>query len=371
MDVRSPVSIVTREELYPKVLQDLWFTDNPFFSRVREKVVPFTGGKYSTSKFRYRPMPAQFYQPGATLTLVKVDTLGELNFGLKSAITHINEYKQDLQVYNKGPLAMFSLLDEHLENALSSIEQMIAIQMWTNSGSDPTAISGLSEGIGNGLVPSWDGYIAPTYGGATRNGNYGNILNGNIHWWGNSDGTLGEVTRPKFNYLYSKCKKGKFEVDLILSSKLGYTLIENKLESQYRYTSEEVDPYWGGRGVRFKNALILEDEYMPSADGLTNDQNYNLGGYQTSSFANPLSTATGTFPNSSNAPTLYVGEVYFFLNSNFWWLRLSDDPEFAFGFSGFMRTPDNPSKITGEIKAELNFQTDGSKYQGMGYGVGS
>jgi hypothetical protein len=51
---------------------------DPLFARMRDNIVPFTGGTFIKSVFRFRPMVGSFYKMGATHDITKVQTLGRL-----------------------------------------------------------------------------------------------------------------------------------------------------------------------------------------------------------------------------------------------------------------------------------------------------
>lgn len=372
MDVRSPVNIVAKYEVFPNLIYDYWFTETALLSRIREKMAMYQGGAFSKMIFRYRPLIVSSYKMGATHDITKVKTLGDANFDLRFMQCSIPEFKEELQVYAKGPEAMFSLLDEDLENGLASITQYLAIALWGEGVTDDSIINGFAEAIGNGVLPNWNGYVATAYGGADRvNGGYGNTLNGNVWWGGNTDGSVAGVNFRKLNDLYTSCMKGTIEPDLLVMNRYLHSMAMEQLEPNYRYSSSERDPYWGGTGFKFRNAIVVIDEYAPSLrNGMTDDQNFGLGNYLTSSFTNPLTgTPANNFPNSTQAANLTVGEVVFCFNTDYWFFRISDDPEYAFGFSGFMGVPDS-EKVVGRIKVACNIEGVGNKYQGVMYGLG-
>jgi len=376
MDVRSPVNIVTRYELWPRLIDDYWFTETAVFSRLRESYEPFGGGLFTKSVFRYRPLPTVAYGMGANFTLTKVPTLGESNLGIKYLITNVPEFKEELQVINKGPQATFSLLDEDLSNGLSSITNKAAISAYGDAVANPLEIDGFGAGIGDGVRPNWLGNVITSYGGATRTGVYGSVLNGNIFWGGNDDGTVAGPTFPKWNEVYNACSRGIFEPELITVNRYLHGLAMNQIEPQYRYSSMERDPYWGGSGFKFRNAIVVIDEYCPSArNGLTNAENYGLGNFKTAAFTNPVTTSVNNFPTTSTAANLTPGELAWFFTFGFnapkpfITLRLSDNEEYGFGLTPFMQLPDS-TKVNAQIKAALNMIINGGRYQGCLMGQG-
>lgn len=370
MDLRSPINIVTRREIYPNLIDDFWFTESAWFSRLRDKIVPFRGGTFTSSVFRFRPMPASHYAMGATHNVTKVQTIADSAFDMKFAQSSIAEFEEELEVYNKSELSVFSLLDEDLTNCLSSVTDCISFAGWGEGITDPTMPNGLAEIVGDGILPSWNGYVATELGGVVRNGDVGDALNGNIIYGGTENGKLGDINFPLANYTYSLACKGPEEPDLIIANRLGHTYMWNKLEPQFRYTEAVQDPYWGGSGFRFRNAYVMVDEHAPSSMGKSDEDNYGLGNYLTTTInPNPVTVTKNFFPVVGDAPTLEVGEVFFFLNTNRIIMRVSDSPKYGFGFSGFMGTPDS-EKVVGRVKVAYNFESIGSRYHSVLYGIG-
>lgn len=369
MNINSPVNIVAKHEIWPDLIDDFWFTESAFLSRMREKIAPFGGGTFSKSVFRFRPLNASFFKSGATFTANKVQTLGESVFDMKLCTVQIPEFMVDLMVYAKGENAVFSLLDEDLENALSSISDLISFNAWGDGQTDDSIVNGFAEMINDGVLPSWNGLVATTYGQADRTGTYGKSINGNTFWAGNTNGTPGPIDFDILEQAYRAATKGPREPDLIILNKKAFSYILNKLEPAYRYTQDVRDPYWGGSGFKFHNAYVMVDEHAPSTQGLSDDDNYGLGNYKTAAFTNPLTgTPANNFPNSTDAPTLTPGEVAFIVNTDFMVMRVSDDPYWGFGFSGFQKAFD-AYKVVGSVQAAVNFEGQ-SRYHSQVYGIG-
>lgn len=371
MNINSPVNIVAKHEIYPDLIDDFWFTESAWLSRMRDKIAPFTGGTFTKSVFRFRPFTATHYKIGASHTITKPQTIGESVFDMKFATVPIAEFKEELQVYAKGPEAVFSLLDEDLENGLSSISDAVSFAAWGDGQTDDSLPNGFAEMIGHPTLPSWNGLVAATYGQADRTGTYGNRLNGNIYWAGNPDGSKGPIDFVTLDKAYKLAQHGPKEPDLIIVNRSGHSYMYNKLEPAFRYTQDVRDPYWGGSGFKFHNAYVMVDEHAPSFEnGLTDDENYGNGNYKTAAFTNPLTgTPANNFPNSTAATTLDPGEVIFIVNTEYMIMRVSDDPEFGFGFSGFQKAFDS-NKVVGFINVGYNFEGIGSRFHTQVLGMG-
>jgi len=371
MNANNPVNIVARHEIWPDLIDDFWFTEDPFLARMRERIYPFTGGTFTKSIFRFRPLTTSHYRPGATFTISKPQTLGESVFDMKYIEVPICEYKEELQVVAKGPEAVFSLLDEDMENGLSSLSDAVSVAAWGAGQVDESLPNGFAEMMGHPTLPSWDGVVYPTYGGSDRTAYARGQISGNVYWVGNPDGTKGPIDFVNLDKAFKLGKHGPDSPDLILVNKSGHSYLYNKLEPAYRYTQDVRDPYWGGDGFKFHNAIVVESEHMPSFEnGLTDDDNFGNGNYKTAAFTNPVTTALNNFPVVGNAATLDPGEVIFIVNTNRMVMRLSDDPEFAFGFTGFQKAFDS-NKVVGFIQAGYNFEGIGSRYHVQVLGMGS
>lgn len=370
MDVLIALNTTTREEYYPELIFDAWFNESPWLARMREKMKPWRGGRFIKSVFRYRPMAGfSHYSVGANHTNVDVETLAAGAFQLKFAQQPIVVFKELIQVFNKGPEAVFSILDEKMENGLSTITQGIAYALYGDDITDPDLPAGLATFIGDGVLPSWNGLVSTSYANVTRSDYAQGQMNSNIFWGGTSTGALGDVTFPLFEKVYRKCCRGTKEPDLILTNHIGFSAILNKMEPQFRFFEDATDPFWGGNGYRFHNAYIMVDEYAPTSEGLADADNFGLGNFKTAAFTNPVTTTKNGFPIVGNAATLDPGEPYFFLNTDEMIFRLDDDPEYGFGFSGFMGNQDS-EKLVGRIKAAYALQGLGSRYQGLLLGTG-
>lgn len=374
MQLTSPVNLVTRRAIYPDLIYDFWFTESPILARLRENLDYFMGGSYIQSIFRFRPMVGNWYPMGATHTATKVQTLADYNFDMKFLQVSIPEFREELEVYNVGEQAVFSLLDEDLSNGLSTAGDIFSFALWGEGITDPNKPNGFAEMIGNGVLPSWNGYVATSYGGQARvSGSVGNTLNANIFWGGQNNGLPGPINFPLLNKAYTAATKGADAPDLIVGNKAVISYVLDHLEPQFRYgmVSPATDPYWGASGFKFQKAYIMVDEHAPSDEfGLTNADNYGLGNFKTSAFNNPLTgTPTNGFPNNTTAPTLTPAEVLFILNTKWMALQMSNSPTYQFGFTGFMGSSDT-ERVVGRILASLNI-IGAPRYQALIYGINS
>lgn len=364
----TALTAVTKEEIWPRQITDSFFRAIPFFSYLRDKALTtFSGMTFMQYPYLFRPLIGGAYAPGQAFNIDKVDSIAALQFREKYYEVNVTEYKEEIQVRNRGANAVFSLLDADLRNAMMTLTTIIAIAAWRHGQAAAGAvlddrsleINGLSEALNDGTVFSWDGNIFTTYGAQARNGAVEAALNSVPQWYGNTNGSAGKITYEKLEDTYQIATQGNLSPDLGVTSKRGMTLIKNTLQPQQRF-QQEPDPRYGFEGILLNRMRITKDDYAPSAAvtaGGTGSSNPILGNWTTGTITNTLTgTPAGGFPNQTAAPTLTVAEVLFMLNTDTWILRISDDPEFQFGWTGFKPGQDN-TRVSGQSLAALNLET--------------
>lgn len=375
----TALTAVTKEEIWPRQITDSFFRAIPFFSYIRDKaLITFSGMTFMQYPYLFRPMIGGAYSPGSAFNIDKVDTIAALQFREKYYEVNVTEFKEEIQVRNKGTNAVFSLLDADMKNAMMTMTTIIAISAWRhgqNLAADnrELEINGLSEALNDGLLPSWDGNIFTTYGAQARNGAIGKALNSKPYWLGNSNGTAGKITYEKLEDMYQIASQGNLSPDLGVTSKRGMTLIKNTLQVQQRF-AQETDPRYGYEGILLNRMRLTKDDYCPSAstaDGGTGDSDPILGNWLTADFSytDPGAANRGNFPAAN--VTLQPREVIFMLNTDTWILRISDDEEFQFGWTGFKPGQDN-TRVSGQSLAAINLENPAANRLNIhGYGFNS
>ena len=332
----------------------------------RKCMVPFTGGAFMQTVFIYAPLLGGAYARGSNFNINKPQTLGGTEFDPKYYEVSVVEYKEDIQVLNKGDLSIFRLIDIDMQNGVQTISAQLAVALSLNgqTAGRILEVNGWPEAINDGIVPSWDGNIYTTYGTATRNGAVGTAINGNVIWAGNSDGTTAPITYQLLEEAYQTATIGRDEPDLGVTNKAAFAYIKERIQPQQRFAQER-DPYWGAYGMRMNNAMILKDDYFPSLKYGKNQA--GIGNWLTSTVTSPSSaTNPGNFPNGG---TLTVGEVFNWYNTRKFLLRMADDPEYGMGFSGFVPAQDN-TRVVGQIKCALNLECIAPRLNAQIYGIG-
>lgn len=360
------VNLITLKEVYPRVIEDEYFHATPLEAHLRDHcLVPFDGGAYMQNTFLYAPMIGGAYGLGASFNTTKRQTMSGTFFDPKYTEFACPEYKEILQVTNKGPLAVYSLVDVDLRNCMNSISAYTAVALSLHGqaagggvvGNRILQVNGWIEAFNDGITPGWDGSIFTQYGTQARNGVIQAALNSTPLWCGNADGSTAAAQYPVLEESYQTASRGDVEPNLGCTNKALYAYMKERMQVQQRF-GQERDPFWGVNGLKFNSAIILKDDYFPSLKYGVNDP--YLGNYLTSTFVSPGTIANGgTAATNSNLPvsgtTVNVGEVFTWFNTNKILFRLTDDPEFGYGFSGFLPFNDS-TRVVGYIKAAQNLQ---------------
>jgi len=368
------LNLTTQKEIYPRVIEDNFFLDTPLLAYLRDHCrLPFGGGAFMQATFGYAPMLGGFYSRGGNFNITKVQTLAGCIFDPKYIQVSVPEYKEDVQVLNKGPLAVFSLIDTDLRFAMQTMNAQIAVAMARHGqaaggavvDNRPEVINGWAEAINDGITNSWDGNVFATYGTATRNAVVGSALNSIPKWCGDGLGNAGMITYNVMEEAYQDACVGRQEPDLIVSNKAAHAYMKERLQVQQRFQQER-DVIWGVTGFRFNNAMVLKDDYFPSLRYGQNDP--IIGNWLTAAFtaaAAPAATSdlpAGIAVNPTEVVTMY--------NTKKILLRVSNDPEYGFGFTGFKPAQDN-TRVVGQILAGLNLEFTSCKLHKQLYGIGS
>jgi hypothetical protein len=373
--ILDELNLTTLKEIYPKKVEDNFFADQPFLAYVRDHaLVPFGGGAFMQSTFLYKPMIGGAYAKGDNFNLTKRQTLAGLMFDPKYYYVAIPEYLEDVEVENKGPLAVFSLIDLDMTNAMQTISAICGIDLAQHgqpaggniTSNRPKALNGWVEAINDGITPGWDGNRFANYGTQPRNAVVGSTINSVPLWCGNADGSTGPITYNIMEESYMDASVGRARPNLGVGNKAVLAYMKERLQVQQRFT-QETDPIWGVKGMRFEDAMILQDDYFPSLKYGVNDP--DLGNYLTSTF-----DTTGMAPSAKSllpANTVCtVGEVFCWFNTAKWAFRVSNSRLFGFGFGGFVPAQDT-TKVVGRIHAMVNLECFAPRLQKQLYGIGS
>ncbi len=367
------LNAITKSDIYPSLVEDVIFMSTPFLAYVRNNATPHSGGTDIRIPIMYKPLVGGSYVKGDTFSLTKPDTLTALQFALKTYFVNITEYLEDVEITNRGPNAVFSLVDLDLKNAMNTLNAILAIDMSKHgqaadagyvTGARTSKINGWTEALNDGVTNQFDGNRYRFYGGLQRGGAVGSKINSYPKWFGTSGGATAVPTYAKWEEMYQEASRGALRPNLFVANKGAISQIKVDMQGQQQFMQEE-DPVYGVKSFRFENASVLQDDYFPSARYGVNDP--DLGDFRTGTFT----SATSGIDARSGLPAntaITVGEVAAFFNTDVWELRVSDSELFGFGFTGFKPAQDN-TRVAGQILGALNLLCHDPALNKVGYGI--
>jgi hypothetical protein len=373
------LNAVTEHELRPRIIRDVFFKGTPLLAYYRDhSLVPFGGGTFSQSIFRYAPHSGGAYGKGAAFDTSRRNTLGVARFAPKFYEVNITQYMEDIRVINKGDARIVSLVDQEMDGAMRTLNTIGAVAI-INHGQGLTAnkvdddrsleINGLLEALADGTTPTLTGDRFDYYGEALRNGAIGNVRNSVPRWCGDQSGNAGQITYDVMLQSYKDCVYDGNEPDLIASNISANSFMMQRLQARQFFTQER-DPIWGVHGFRLLNAMCLEDRYFWSDANEYGENNSDLGNWQTGTITTTSITPATKSKMPANVTTLEVGEVIGIFNTRDHALRITDDEMYAFGFTGFKPRFDG-TEVAGQMLAEMNVEVEDCRTSKFLFGINS
>ena len=352
--VVAELDAATKEYIWPNAVTDNFFRSDPVVAYFRQTALTvFPGGRDMRNAFNYAPLIGGAYLQGAPFNLLKPQTLTSAVFNPRFYEVNVTEFLEEIRVQNVGPEAAFSLVENDLNNAMSTISAIVAVNL-SRDGQQATRlahINGWDEAYNDGITPGWQGVVFPLYGTQIRNGAIKAALNSIPRWGGMRTGAPAPITYDFIADVYQDCVRGNMEPNLIAMNKRLFAGCQSRIQVQQRFAQEK-DPVWGASGFRINNAIVLKSDYFPSLAYGENDP--ILGNYLTGTFVVPVgASAQSNLPSSGT--TVTVGEVMTFFNTEKWIYWVARDPLFAFGFTGF-KTDIGSTKVAGQVLAMNNAQ---------------
>ena len=346
-------------------LVDAVFQQDPFFAYCRLNLKEtFSGGTEIREGFNYNGLIGGAFGKGKTFNIAERQVEQSLQLPMRFYEVNVTLSKIDMQVLNRGPQAVYRLLDSRMTSAYMSIGAHIALSLYMNGSRAgfTQMLTGLAESLNDNVTASWDNNTYASYGGITRSATAG-TAGGQIRSVPtNVNGTIEYIGTSGLEATYNEAAFGNIEPNLGVTTVIGYSLIKEKFQTQQRFNDTQ-DPAIGFNGLKFNSATLIKSRYVPGS--------YLAG---SSGAADPVAVTFMT--ESSNGaltayPTLAVAssESLFWLNAKapFMSFYVSDDPEFGFGFSGFKPAQDN-AEVAGQVFAACQLVVH-PRYHKQIYGI--
>lgn len=328
----------TTKHIVPGVVDNV-FKNDPLLAYMKANTLEiFPGGAAIQENFMYGTLTGAAYAKGGTFDLTRVQHTTGATFQPKFYYTNVTEFKEDLQVTIKGPHAVFRQIDADMANAALSMSAILAIALYNEGQTAARALqlNGLAEILNDGATNSWTGATYSTYGTLTRGGTIGTALTSV------PKDAAGAITYNLLEEQYSNVVIGTEEPNLGVTTNLGMAYIKEKFQPQQRFM--EKDLTIGFSGLKFNNALIMRSQYCPGSQGVNDAK---LGNYLYSTY-----------------------ETLWLLNTKYFRMWITDDEEFAFGFSGFKPAQDT-NIVAGQYFFSGNITCQAPRLQKQIYGFSS
>ena len=359
---------------------------------------PFGGGAAMQVPQLYAGAQGGFIFPGQDVTVNRVQMITAGLFQPKLIEKHILVEEFSLEVLNNGPEARVPILEAYLNQMMEGVDFQIEGDMFRHGQAAGTgisddrlaAINGISEAINDGVTPSWDGNVFPTYSGQTRNGAIQAAMNSTPVWLGDASGN---PAPPNYQELLKTYKLAIGRPTLGVTSWIGYTAIAAAFQRQQRYeTRDDQDINWSG--IKFEDSTIFDDDIVPSSNPKQSIANLFQtpdgtapapGEIQTGQFtltaAMLANQGTNQLPSlgfTSNATKsglagglnqIVVGEPLFWLDVDTWKYRPANTGSFNYYLMDPIRYPQNPTLYTQFVRHALNFYTPTPRRHVQTYGI--
>src|SRR5579863_1853951 len=211
-DTADQLTVTTRRYIDTNPgLRDLVFNHDPTQSMIGEEChEEGEGGLNWNDNIEYDVQDGGPYSKGQDLPADQRQIEQALQFLPRFNVVMVPFYKEDIKVFNIGPLAVVKLVEERVDAAFIQMGAQAAIQRYLQgqSGNFVKFPNGLLEASSDGVNPGWDGNPYPIYGTLTRSIYGGRMLSpAPFNFAG------GVITLPQMETMYQSVNfgSGKYE----------------------------------------------------------------------------------------------------------------------------------------------------------------
>jgi len=368
------LSATTLAELREDVLIDSFFVDTATQRKLRASgaLDDFAGGLFMQTPFMYDRVNGGAIAPGSDVTVTQKNIVAATAFVPKEYVEQVPLNLWQTNVLNNGPAAKVKWVDMYMTNAVEALNTDLGIDFFRHGQNISNSnrqiyINGLAEVCNDGVTNGWDGNLFTTYGGQTRNGAIGNVLNSVPIWLGDQSGNTGQITYKPLLEAYLNCVQ---EPDFGVCNKALFAYLLERQETKQRFSIEK-DVSIGVDGIKVMNAHIFVDKLCPSTkygqllpSGLS-----QTTAVQPSTFTS-ASSGISSISNLPSNTTINPGEIFFWMRSKDWKVRPSVDDEYNFNFTPPIRSQSNPDLVVMFLKSAINFYCTQPRNQYQMYGAG-
>ena len=393
------VPATTLNELVDGLIYQNSYISTPFqrYMRASGAYDPFSGGAAMQVPQLFQGAQGGAIFPGQDVTVNQVQMITAGFFQPKLYEKHILVNEFTTEVLNTGTEARVSLLEAYINQMQEGIDFQWEGDMFRhgqaagNGVSDDrlASINGISEAVTDGVSPSWDGNVFPTYSGQTRNGAIQSALNSTPVWLGDSSGN---PAPPNYEQILKAYSLAIGRPSLGVTSWIGYTALAAMFQRQQRYEVRD-DQNINWSGIKFEDAMLFTDDIVPSSSPKPSIANLfqspdgtapSPGAIQTGQFT--LTSAMLGNQGTSQLPSLgftsnataqlagglnqvVVGEPLFWLDVDSWKYRIANTGSFQYHIMEPIRYPQNPVLYVQYIRHAGTFYTPNPRRHVQCFGI--
>lgn len=335
------INTSTRRKIVPGVVDNVFKNDPTLAYLKKNNLEKFTGGTNIQENLLYGRLPgAGSYAVGASFQIQIAQVETGASFLPKNYVVPVAIAKEQIQIFNKGPEAVFRLIDSRLQTAALQMSEILAIDLYKEgqSAANTLNLNGLDEALNDGTTHGWEGSAFSLYGTLSRNGTIGAALNSPMTT--PAANVNGPITYKTLEEAYNTVVIGDEFPNLMVTTNLGLSYIKEKFQPQWR--TETTDPNIGFTGLKFNSSMVMQSQYAPGTLGVT-------------------------LPSGDTNITA-AGETLWYLNTKYIRLWVSDDPEFGFGFTGFKPAQDTTT-VAGQYLFAGNLTVQAPRLMRQLYGI--
>jgi hypothetical protein len=276
---------------------DNYYKVSPTFVKVWKSgsmAKPFPGGNQIQVPFQYAPLKAGPFPPGGVFDISYIETQTAMTFNVKFSYANVTVRRTDFAL-NRGAAAVMNYLEPKIVNAEQALAQTLITQFFADGQGTVTPLIAL-DGI---LAGYDDGTNYPSYGGITRSAIGVGASTGINGYFFNNSSTNWPFSLQQLQVAYGQATFGPDQPNFIATTQTIYNSFWAKMLPMQRTTATDPELQSAGfTSFKFNGMSVVVDQYCPA-------------------------------------------NTIFGMNTDYIDAYVSDDPTFAFGFTGFKELPNS------------------------------
>lgn len=232
-------------------LADNMTKNNALLSRLSERgnIRPLDGGSSIVEEIEYGESDSYWYAGYDTLTFNGPQLFTAATYDWKLLAAPVGASGEEI-LKNSGRERVIDLVEAKLKNAVKTLKNQMSVALYSDgTGSSGKQLTGLKV-----LVA--DDPTTGTVGGINR------ATSGNEFWRNQAKVSANALTtstiKGEMQALYLKCSRGTDRPDLIVTDDSMFTLYENSLVEQMRFTNNRLADA-GFMNLKYKGADVIYD----------------------------------------------------------------------------------------------------------------